>query len=144
MPDYKVTLSMRDAYARETTRSAIINATDPVAADVAVGLWVTDLQASTELQIFKSVIAVESLYAGAPAAGANKDEGMTLSVLLVDGVKKASIQIPGPVQSIRNPDGTIDLTDPIMTDLLVNYTNGNIRISDGEVVGSYIKGTLDV
>jgi hypothetical protein len=142
MPLYKTTLFLRDAYGRETTRSGIVSAVDPVSADLLVGGWANDVQDVTKLHVYKHQTVIEGQIAGAPEAGANRDEGMTISVLLDGGLKKASINIPGPIDAIRNPDGTIDITSAVMLALEDNYQT-SILISDGELSDSFIKATLD-
>jgi hypothetical protein len=143
MPAYGCKLFLRDAYARETTRSAIVAATDPVAAGLALSLWAADVQGVTKCHVYKQRFFIDEEIAGAPAAGANIDEGMTISVLLEGGVKKASIQLPAPVDDIRNADGTIDITNALMTALEENYQD-KIFISDGEKTDHFTKARLDV
>lgn len=145
MPLYPVTLGLSDAYGRTTTRSFKIDAVDFTTAQATVAALVPDYQAATELLVYKSELTDKQLYAGVVTAGANKDEGMTISVeLATEQGKKASIQVPGPVESIRNPDGTIDITDAIMTALEANFVGGGVTVSDGEDVSTFIKATLDV
>jgi len=143
MPAYGCKLFLRDAYSRETTRSAIVSGTDPVAAGLLLGQWATDVQGVTKCHVYKQRLFVDEEIAGAPAAGANIDEGMTISVLLEGGVKKASIQLPAPVDAIRNADGTIDISNALMTALEAEYQD-NIFISDGEKTDSFLKARLDV
>jgi len=141
---YKLTLSMVDYYGRTTTRSFQVDAVDFAAAQAVVAAFVPDYEAVTELWVQKSRLVDEVTYTGTVLENANKDEGMTLSVELATPGKKASIQVPGPDRSIRNLDGTIDLTETIMVDFMAHFTGGSILVSDGEVVDAFLKGTLDV
>lgn len=145
MPFYPLTLGMSDAYGRTTTRSFKVEAADFATAQGVVTAFIPDYQAATQLQVYKSELTDKQLYAGAPQGGANKDEGMTISCELAsEPGKKASLQVPGPVDAIRNVDGTIDIANAIMTALEANFTGGGVTISDGEEVNTFIKGTLDV
>jgi len=140
---FPLSLTMVDAFSRVTTRSFLVSAASFGDAQTAVTAFVPDYQAVTQLGVFKSRLTDEQLYANAAGATANVDEGMTISVQLDTPGKKGIVQVPGPVASIRNSDGTIDITAAVMTDFEANYTGGAITASDGEEVDSFIKATLD-
>lgn len=144
MPAYDLSLTLYDAYhTKPTTRSFKIFAADFAAAQTAVEAFVPDYQAVTELWITESRLTDTETYTGVVGARANKDEGMTLSVRLVNENKKAIVQVPGPIAGIRNSDGTIDLTEAVMTAFMAHYTDGTILVSDGEEVEAFLGGKLD-
>jgi hypothetical protein len=140
---FPLSLSLEDAYGRQTKRSFQVSAADFAAAQVAAAAFITDYDAVTELALVESRLSESTAYVDTPTAGANRDEGMTISVSLAVGNKKGSVQVPGPIEAIRNPDGTIDLTAAAMVALEANYTSGAITASDGETVDGFIKATLD-
>ena len=144
MPIYPAKLWMVDAYGRETTRTYGVNAADFATAESQLTAFVPLVQAVTMLHVYKARLSSDQLFAGVVTANANRDEGQTISAE-IGGVtgKKGSIQLPGPTLAIRNPDGTIDLTDVAMTALETGFATNDIRVSDGETVDSFIKSTLD-
>lgn len=142
MPIYDVTVTLRDAYNRTTTKRFQTDETDHAAAVSAANLFCADLSAITEAEIIAYTVGLKTAYTDAVSAGANLDEGVTLSVELTSG-KRAVIKVPAPVKSPVNPDGSVDITDTLVTDFLDNWLVGNFLLSDGETVSSLLSGRLD-
>lgn len=142
MPVYDVSIKMRDAYNRVTTKHFQTSETDHPTAVTAVIGFVNDLMAITEAELLEHKVALKTAVSDAPAAGANLDEGITLSVELT-GNKKAPIKVPAPVKSFVNADGTVDITDSLVTDFIENWTVGNFLLSDGDTVTQLLSGKLD-
>jgi hypothetical protein len=140
---FPLSFTLLDAYGRTTVRSFLISAATFADAQTARDAFVTDYQAVTELSVVESRLTETDLFATVVVGTANRDEGMTISAQLDTPNKKASIQVPGPVRAIRNSDGTIDIDNVLMTNLLANYTSGAITASDGEAVDAFIRATLD-
>lgn len=145
MPIYPGKLWFVDAYGRETTRTYGINAADFATAEGQLTAFVPLVQAVTMLQLYKARLSSDQLFAGVVTPNANKDEGQTISAE-IGGVagKKGSIQLPGPTYAIRQPDGTIDLTDVDMVALEAGFAANDVRVSDGEEVDGFTKSVLDV
>lgn len=142
MPVYDVSVKMRDAYGRQTTKRFQTNETDHATAVTAVSGFCADLAALSEAEILEYSVALKTAYTDSPAAGANLDEGITISVELDSG-KRAVVKVPAPVKSPINGDGTLDITDTLVSDFTDNWLVGNFLLSDGETVAQVLSGKLD-
>lgn len=142
MANFPVTYTLQDDYGRVTTRSYLFVATDFAALITALGTFTTDLAAITELEILKYKASQEVTVSDAAVAGANVDTGVTFSMQLADS-GKGTVKVPGPLPSYITGGGAVDLSDAAVAAFLAHFTSGEVLISDGEVVTSVIKGTLD-
>lgn len=142
MPDYRQSLSFKDAYGRATSRSYIITAVDFIAGKVIAAANLVAVQNLCNGGVVKEEFTETTIIAGVPGAGSNVDVGATFQFLL-GGTKQASINFPMIIASVVDPDATIDLLDPAVAAWLLQYTNGDILVSDGETVVSTKSGTLD-
>lgn len=103
-----------------------------------------DLSALTELDVLSFFIAYEETVSDTVTTSANVDEGASLTVSKVGTSKRGNMKVPGPMQAVRNGDGTIDVANALVTDFITNFqAGGDFLISDGEVVDSVISGKLD-
>lgn len=142
MPNYALTLSYEDAYERRGSKSFTLSAIDyPTALTNAIS-FLTALANLMMADILKYSVATEFVYTDTVDALANRDEGATISCDLGGG-KKAALKIPTPVKTIFNSDGSVDMTDGLITALESEYLAGNVLISDGETVLDFINGKLD-
>lgn len=144
MTTYMAQVILTDDYGRQTRKSyQSQDFIDFPTAMVALTNLVTDLQAVTELGVVRTYLTEETVIAEAPASGANIDAGMSLTVVKAD-TKKATIKVPAPPASVINPDGTVDLTATAITDFVGNFqSGGGWTVSDGEIVTSVVKGSID-
>jgi len=134
-----------DAFNRNTAKRFAMNAgvTTFALAQTAATDLLTDLEAVTEARILAYTISERTVYTDSVTSGANRDEGVTLSVRKEDS-RKDVLRIPAPVKSFVNPDSTVDITaTPI-----VNYTDnflaaGEFTLSDGESIAEVLSGVLD-
>jgi hypothetical protein len=144
MPVYPAKLWFLDYYGRETTRSYQVEATDFAAAETQLAAFVPLVQAVTMLSVYKARLSSDQLFAGVVSANANRDEGQTITAEIGGIVgKKGSIQLPGPILTIRNSDGTINIDDAAMLALEAGFPAQGVLVSDGEEVDSFVKSTLD-
>lgn len=145
-----ITAVLEDDYgrqARKVFQSQVYNGVDvgadrnSVATDWAA--FQADLLAITEAQLLTVQIADQAVVSDTPTVGANIDEGATLSVRKANN-KKAVIKVPAPVNSIFNADGTVDLTDAIVTNYYGHFeAAGFLTVSDGELAAALLSGKLD-
>lgn len=142
MPVYDVSVKLRDAYGRQSVKRYQTDEVDHATAVTAAGLFVNDLAAITEAEILEHTVSLKTIVTDTASAGANLDEGITLSVEL-SGNKKGTIKVPAPVKSFVNPDGTVDIEDTLVTDFLDNWLVGNFTLSDGDTVSALLSGKLD-
>jgi len=139
---YLYSLTFNDGFAGVATRTYAINAATFVAARLVADNILSAAQNLTTAWVVKELLTEGDAVAGAAGATSNVDEGLTWQFDLGGG-KRASINFPSPVLSVVNTDRSVDLLDPLVVALLDIYTNGDIFVSDGELVLSVIKGQLD-
>ena len=145
MPAYTVTFSLVDAYNRQTTKEfetvdTIADETEALAAAAALA---TDLANLTELRILSYAVGQRVVYTDTVTADANVDEGVTFSLRKEDNYK-APLKVPGPLNSIFQPDGSVILTNAAVTAFVANFlTGGDFTFSDGEQATELISGKLD-
>ena len=142
MAEFLVTYSLVDAYDRSATKRFTVEAIDHATALTEAGLMAADLADLTELDILWYVVGDKVVYTDTVVAGANRDEGITLSVRKADN-EKAVIKVPGPINAVLNPDGTVDMANAAITAFVANFLSGVFRISDHEVVTDALSGKLD-
>lgn len=142
MAIYPMAVSMIDAYNRPVNKRFDVSAADYAAALVVAGNFASDLADITECRILSYTVATRVTYSDVVTAGANRDEGVTLSVRTADN-EKAVIKVPGPINDIFQADGSVDLTDGAVTAFIANYLSGSVLVDDGEVVTELISGRLD-
>lgn len=145
MPSYMVTYEMVDAYNRRTRKTfhTVDTIADEAAAQAAAAALATDLANLTELDILAYNVSLRTVYTDTVTAGANKDEGVTFVMRKVDNFND-DIKVPGPINSIFDSNGNVDLTDAAVAAFLANFlTGGDFTFSDGEQATQAIRGTLD-
>jgi len=145
MPEYNVTIDLQDAFGRKGRKIVQTRADMPNHADAvtAASAFVSDLADLTELEVIAFSVGLRTVYTDTPDAQANIDEGATFVVNKTDNYR-AVHRIPGPVDSIKNQDGTIDVTDALVLTYFGNFlVGGDFTLSDGENIDAVLKGTLD-
>ena len=145
MPAYTVVFEMVDAYERPTRKEfeTVATIADEAAALAAAAALATDLGNITEARILAYTVARRVVYVDTVDAGANRDEGAIMTLRKEDN-KKASIRVPAPINAIFNADGTLDLTNAIVTAFATNFlTGGDWTFSDGEQAGELVSGYLE-
>lgn len=91
----------------------------------------------------KHTVTVETAAANAPTAGANIDAGATIHCLLADGTGYG-LKFPAPDPAIINADGSIDISDELVTTYVALFQDGgHFTVSDGEKIASIRYGELD-
>jgi len=150
MTKFQLSVTLEDAYTRKTRKryetedisGADVGAEFIVARAAAVSL-VTNLAALSEADILYWSLQEEVTYTDTPDAGANIDEGITLVASKADN-KNGILKVPAPVASVINADGTIDLTDALVTAYVAEFqAGGEFTFSDGEKVIALVSGRLD-
>ncbi len=142
MADFAMALTYVDAFQRRGTKRYELSALDFTAALARAATLATALGNLMEGDILKYTVGQEVPYTDTVVAGANRDEGITISADLGAG-KTASIKVPTPAKSVVNADGTIDLTDALITAFETEFLSGEVLVSDGEVVLDFLTGKLD-
>lgn len=150
MTVFTLSVTMMDAYGRTTRK--LYKTEDISGADVgaeylaAQGFATTFLTALgnlTEAEILYYNLGREVVYSDSVVAGANVDEGLT-AVALKTNNKKVVIKVPAPINAVFNADGTLDITDGIVTAYMNHFiATAGFTISDGENIVSLVSGRLD-
>jgi maleate cis-trans isomerase len=142
MPDFQATITLQDAYDRRTTKRFEGSFLDFAAAQTALVLLVADIDGLSDAEVIGYSAGQKSDYSGSLVAGANLDAGITLSVQKTDN-EKAVLKVPAPAAAVINADGTVDVTNALVTDYVDNWITGTWYISDGDEVDSLLSGKLD-
>jgi len=140
-------LTLVDAYGRQTSKrievepQALLGDYATLAAAIA-----SDIQAVTDLGLVTMTVTLPMSQAFAVTAGGNVDVGATFSGYVYGGDgKKASWKLPGIKAAKVDPDGSIDITEADVEDVLERFlqASGDLLLSDGEQISSWISGALD-
>lgn len=142
MPTYNVSLKLRDAYKRRATLRRQVDAVDFTIAGTKAGALASAMANLMEAEILAYSVGQDTDYSDTVDTGANLDEGITITCDLGAG-KTAPLKIPSPVNGVLNADGTVDMTDVLITSLESQYIAGDVLISDGEVALGFLSGKLD-
>jgi len=145
MPVYEVSFEMVDAYQRSAKKAweTVSTIADETAALAAAAGLATDLGNLTELDILAYTVKQRVVYTDTVVAGANRDEGVTFQLRKADNFR-GTIGVPGPINGIFNPDGTVILTDAAVAAFISNFlVGGDFTFSDGEQAVALLRGTLD-
>lgn len=142
MANFQGSITLQDAFDRRTTKRFEGDFADFATAQSAMVLLVADIDALSEAQVIAYNVGQKSDYAGSLVAGANLDQGITLSVQKTDN-EKAVLKVPAPTLSVVNADGTVDITNALVTDYVDNWITGTWYVSDGDEVDSLLSGKLD-
>jgi len=145
MPQYLVSFEMVDAYQRSARKSwhTVDTLADETEALAAAAALASDLAGLTELDILSYTVSQRVVYTDTVTAGANRDEGVTLTLRKVDNYKD-DIKVPGPINSIFDTEGKVNLADAAVTAFVSNFlTGGDFVFSDDEQAIALLYGTLD-
>jgi len=141
---FNCTLVLKDAMNR-TCRKTLETTEDTLAlAQTAIGLYLTDLLAITDLGIVSATYTVkDATVAEDPVAGSNRDTGATFKVRLPGG-DLAAHKVPGFKQSLAGSGGSIDVEGAEVQAYFDNFLTGAaLRLSDGEYIIDVETGEMD-
>lgn len=148
MPVYNVHVELVDDYGRVGRKSykTISTVASHIDAVTAAAALMVDLEALTEMRVVAYSVGLRTIESDTVTTGANKDEGITLSVRKVSGYRDI-LKVPGPLNSVINTDGTVDISDALVTNYYDNFetAGGSFTFSDGEQAeaSGLISGRLD-
>jgi hypothetical protein len=149
MPGYLM-VTFRDDFGRESTRRYEMTDQVLLADYVAnANLFFNLLDPVTDLHIVKAAMRLTDglLFDKAGTAGCNIDVGATFVGELGDSVgKKGILRLPGIPISLVDAQGQVDLEQADVAawlDLFGDPLDNKFKISDGEYVETWLKGTLD-
>ena len=145
MPAYTVTFQLVDDYNRPASKEFVTVDTvvDEAAALTLAAAMAGAIAGLSELRILSYTVSQRIVYTDTVTVGANRDEGVTFSMLKEDNYK-GNIRLPGPINSIFDGNGNADLTDAAVTAFINNFLTGaDWTFSDGEQASAVLNGTLD-
>lgn len=141
----KLSVTYDDAYGRNTTRVYGME-TEALLADLQTeaAAFMAAIEAVTDLGCVKATILIPVTDpAFAETAGANVDTGATASGWVVDGMKKASMKIPGIKPALVDADGSVTIDAVVATFLALFESAAAFNLSDGEQIDTWIRAGLD-
>jgi hypothetical protein len=143
-----LSLTFADAYQRETTKRIELKTQADLAGYTAAANAVFNALATiTDLVAVRADLVIGNFLplAGSAVPPANVDVGGTFQAELAgEANRKASHKVPGIKAAYVGAQGTIDVANVDIAAYLANYLDaGECLLSDGESVGSWLKGTLD-
>lgn len=142
MSEFKLSISMVDAFKGRSNRQVTIEAADFAAAAIVASAFVSDYADVTGMRVLWFTLSGKTVYSDSVTANTVNDVGLTMSLRKADN-ELAPLQIPGPELALFNVDGTLDQTDAAITALMTHFIAGDVRISDHEVVTELVAGRLD-
>lgn len=142
MAIFNMALTYVDDFQRRGTKRYELDVVDFAAALTRAASLTSALADIMEGDILKYTVGQEVPYTDTVVADANRDAGITISCDLGAG-KTASIKVPTPTMTVVNADGTVDLTDGLITALETEFLSTDVLVSDGEIVLDFLSGKLD-
>lgn len=145
MPTYNVSYDLVDSQGRSArkTFSTVDTMADETAALAAAAGLATDITNLTQLRLLSYTVSQRVVYTDTVDTGANRDEGVTLTLRKTDNYKD-SIKMFGPIITIFDGSGNVDLTDAAVTAFVSNFfTGGDFVFSDGEQATELVQGVWD-
>jgi len=135
-------MTFNDAFNGVATRQFALVAADFAAAKLIADAILAAAQGLTTAAIVRDALSDTSEIVAIADVSSNVDGGLTWQFSTGPG-RTGSINFPSPVMSVVNSDRSVDLADPLVAALMTIYTDGDITVSDGELVAFVIKGQLD-
>jgi hypothetical protein len=140
---FQTTFTLVDDYGRQTSKSFESEATTLTDAQTWGAALLADILAFSQLGSLMTTNSDKEVTNNAPESGSNVDTGATIRCRLDNG-KVYAFKMPAPDVALINPDGTIDITNALVTDLIGNFMSaGHYRVSEGNVVVTILGGELD-
>lgn len=146
MATYNCMVELQDAYGRKARKTYVsADVADFATAKANAASLVADLAALSEMRVLAYTVSERTIFADSEDAGANKDEGLTIVGEKTDNYR-AILRVPAPIQSVRNSDGTADISATEIADYFANFIDGAglWSVSDGEFFTSIVSAKLDV
>jgi len=136
-------ITLIDDYGRSMTKGVETVETLIASAITDVGAYLTALNAVSDAGWQKQDYLAAGVVTQAPTAGANRDTGATLKVVLDNG-KNYAFKIPMIKASLLNASGDVDVADEDVLALIALFeTAGKLRVSEGNFITAVLSGSLD-
>lgn len=138
-----VTFTIVDAYARSGAKRFEGKATTIAQAQTDATALMADWAAVTLAGASKRTFNQSEALSEAVETGANLDAGGTVHVRL-NNSKLYAFKIPAIDPALVNPDGSIDITNAAISDLLAHFeSTGEYTLSEGNHIVAVLYGELD-
>ena len=140
---WECVISGVDAYQRNVSKSFNLRGADYAAALANLTALLTDFLPVSGMRVVTTTLSEKVTRTDAATAGANRDEGATLTVLNSLG-EKSTLKIPCPEEGYRNPDGTIDIEDAEVVAYFENFLSTGSAFIDRDLSAvELLSGKLD-
>jgi len=132
----------RKQYKTEDISGADLGA-EYIAANGFAGTLTQALEDLSEAAILYYNLGREVTVSDTVTTGGNVDEGLTALERKLNN-KLVVIKTPAPINSVFNPDGTLDILDALVTAYTDHFkVGGGFTVSDGENITDLVSGRLD-
>lgn len=140
---FGLSVKLIDSFNRYATKQYQLQSADYAAAVVDTAAVIAALNAVTDMGVVSYIISEKTAVGDSAGVGSNRDEGITLSVLLQD-TEKGTLKVPGPIKTGLDANGVLDIT----TAAWVTYVNlfgaaSEAYLSDGDHQIQFLAGQLD-
>jgi hypothetical protein len=141
MPDYRLTLQIRDSEGGETSKSHTGTFADFATARTAADALIVDYEAAMDAAVYGTTLAETEAIATAPSGTRSVFRRVSASLSLVDKTAKANFKLPAPIAAINSAGSAFDPTATAWTNLVANFqAGGGWQVSDGDVVQTTVGG----
>lgn len=138
-----VRITLVDDYGRNMTKGVETTETLLASAISDIGGYLTALNAISDAGWEKQDYLSSGVVTQAPTAGANRDQGATLKVVLDNG-KHYALKIPMIKATLLDSGGNVDLADEdVLAYIALFETGGKLRVSEGNFITAVLAGSLD-
>ena len=136
-------ITLVDSWGRNLTKGVETTETLLASAITDVGAYLTALHAISDGGWEKQDYLSAGVVTQAATAGANRDQGATLKVVLDNG-KHYALKIPMIKETLLNASGDVDIADEnVLAYIALFETAGKLRVSEGNFITAVLSGSLD-
>ena len=140
---FSVSFLMVDAFGRSCNKSYDLRGADYAAATANVTALLPDVEGITGARVVSTILQEKIVRTDAATSGANRDAGITLTVLNSLG-EKSTLKIPAPEMGYVDPDGTVDITNGEIVAYYENFESGGNAFVDRNLSAvELVSGVLD-
>lgn len=140
---FSVKFLMVDGFGRSCNKEYSLRGADYAAATANVTALLADVEAVTGARVVSTVLSEKIVRTDVATADANRDAGITLSVLNNLG-EKSTLKMVAPEMGYVNGDGTVDITNAEVVAFYQNFESTGTAFVDRDLSATeLLSGVLD-